>query len=280
MEARSQSFFFFEHNSKGLPACYNSVLDENVGRDDVVVFVHDDVTIGDVFVREKLADAFERLGYGIAGLVGTSDFKITPNVNAISWLQPPLESCSGAVEHQRPSMAVMGAYGPTPKRCVVLDGLFLAVDLKKTGLLRFDNQFAFHFYDLDFCLGAHQAGLMLGTVNVYVTHKSGGGYGSKAFQEAQTKFCAKWEAGHYRIGADRVAQAEPRRNMCYCGFGHHYGVERTRLWARGLLLLVGHTAKNLYLKLKRYAAGAVAAIWVKRDHPRNAPAMKQEAEED
>ena len=247
---------FFEHNRNGLPSCYNSVLDEKFGRDEVVVFVHDDVTIGDLFVREKLANAFEELGYGIAGLAGTSDFKITANLEVISWLQPPPEARSGAVEHQLAGMpAVMDVYGPTPKRCVVLDGLLLAVDLRKAGFLRFDEQFAFHFYDLDFCLAAHRAGLTLGTVNVYVTHKSDGGYLSDAFKQAQTVFRAKWKAGQYRVDAGALrgqhlaanggtdlrsawrdapsdlshrssahsSHPKPRRNeLCYCGSGRRY----------------------------------------------------------
>jgi len=128
----------------------------------------------------------------------------------------------------------MTVYGPTPKRCVVLDGLFLAVDIGKIGQGRFDEQLAFHFYDLDFCLAAHRAGLILGTTNVYVTHRSGGNLSSPAFKAAQTAFRAKWKAGEYRIDAPQpLLQGHPpllreanrkqgRNELCYCGSGRKY----------------------------------------------------------
>jgi hypothetical protein len=80
-------FLFFENNQKGLSTCYNSVLDERAGRDEIVIFVHDDVTIGDLFIQEKLTEVFDRHDYAIAGLAGTSDFKIHQNIEIISWCQ-------------------------------------------------------------------------------------------------------------------------------------------------------------------------------------------------
>ena len=54
--------WFFENNENGLSVCYNSVLDDCAGSDVIVVFAHDDVTIGDLFLREKLDMAFDRRG--------------------------------------------------------------------------------------------------------------------------------------------------------------------------------------------------------------------------
>jgi GT2 family glycosyltransferase len=244
-------FLFIENNQEGLSTCYNRILDERAGRDEILIFAHDDITISDLFFQEKIIKAFDQQQYAIAGLAGTSDFGIPPDLIVTSWLQPPREACSGRVEHHVPgssSMTLMMVYGPTPRRCVVLDGLFLAIDLKKIGHIRFEEQLAFHFYDLDFCLTAHQAGLILGTVNVYVTHKSGGNYTSQAFREAQAKFGAKWKAGRYRIhppesiqghlaanlamdrhimpkAGTRSPQANPRQGrneLCHCGSGRKY----------------------------------------------------------
>ncbi len=233
-------FLFVENNRKSLSTCYNRLLDEKSGGDEIVIFVHDDVTIGDLFLHEKITEAFDQENYAIAGLAGTSDFKIRPDAGVISWFQPPAEALSGAVETHLPDgSTIMSAFGPTPKRCVVLDGLFLAIDLRKIGPVRFDEQLAFHFYDLDFCLTAHLAGLSLGTINIYVTHRSGGVFSSQAFKEAQATFRAKWKDGHYRIdapapqqGADQLivheanvasSQVTLRRNeLCYCGSGRKY----------------------------------------------------------
>lgn len=186
-------FQFFEENRAGLATCYNRVLDERSGRDEIVVFVHDDVTIGDLFIREKLNAAVGALGFAIVGLAGTSSFHLLLDQRVTKWLQPPREALTGAVEHALPGNAnCWSMYGPTPRRCVVLDGLFLAVDRARLGPVRFDEQFAFHFYDLDFCLTAHRAGLLLGTTNVYVNHQSHGSYNSPAFFATQDKFRAKW----------------------------------------------------------------------------------------
>src|ERR1035437_1457215 len=73
-------FLIIEDNKKGLSTCYNSVLDERAGRDEIVIFVHDDVTIGDLFIYEKLDKAFVQLGYAIAGLAGSSIFVIDHNI--------------------------------------------------------------------------------------------------------------------------------------------------------------------------------------------------------
>jgi GT2 family glycosyltransferase len=212
-------FLIIEDNKKGLSTCYNSVLDERAGRDEIVIFVHDDVTIGDLFIYEKLDKAFVQLGYAIAGLAGSSIFVIDHNIQVTNWAQSPKETWSGGVEHRWSESTMMNAYGLTPMRCVVMDGLFLAVDLKRVRHIRFDEQFAFHFYDLDFCLTAHLAGLVLGTVNVYVTHRSHGGYSSQMFKETQLKFYAKWKPGQYEL----TSQAKHRRNeLCYCGSGLRY----------------------------------------------------------
>jgi len=88
-------------------------------------------------------------------------------------------------------------------------------------------------------LTAHQAGLILGTTNVYVTHRSGGEFSSPAFNEAQATFRAKWKDGQYRIGppgplpgADKLIMREAnvrsppakqgRNELCHCGSGRKY----------------------------------------------------------
>jgi GT2 family glycosyltransferase len=197
--------WFFEGNESGLPACYNTVLDECAGTDVIVVFAHDDVAIGDAFLREKLATAFENLGCAIAGVAGSSQFNTTPNDPLTKWCQPPDNTWSGAVEHELPGgLKYMTTYGPTPCRCVVLDGVFLAVDTKRIGDLRFDEQFAFDFYDVDFCLQAHCVGLTLGTTRIYVSHRSAG-VATASYHHAQQIFRTKWGSQHYNVGSPWLA---------------------------------------------------------------------------
>jgi GT2 family glycosyltransferase len=197
--------WFFENNENGLSVCYNSVLDDCAGSDVIVVFAHDDVTIGDLFLREKLDMAFDRRGYAIAGVAGSSQFNTNPDDPLTKWCQPPDSTWSGAVEHELPGgLKYVTSYGPTPCRCVVLDGLFLAVDNKRIGTLRFDEQFAFDFYDVDFCLQAHSAGLALGTTDIYLSHRSAG-IAAASYHQAQQLFRAKWGSQHYKVGSPWLA---------------------------------------------------------------------------
>ena len=41
-------------NSKGLPTVYNDVLEKNSGLYDIIVFAHDDISITDSSIYEKL----------------------------------------------------------------------------------------------------------------------------------------------------------------------------------------------------------------------------------
>jgi GT2 family glycosyltransferase len=58
--------------------------------------------------------------------------------------------------------------------------------------LRFDTQFEFHCYDLDFCRQASQRGLRIGTWPIAVTHNSGGNFKSESFKRAARQYLAKW----------------------------------------------------------------------------------------
>jgi GT2 family glycosyltransferase len=183
--------WFFENNREGLSTCYNRVLDESAGRNAIALFVHDDVLIEDLFLHEKL-DAGAGT-FAIQGLAGASSFDLQPGFQQTVWTRAPREHLSGAVCHTvGPQIRMWAAYGPVPQSCVVLDGLFLAVDLTKIGNVRFDERLLFNFYDLDFCLSAYEASLSIGTVNVHAHHRSIGDFGSPAFFEAQEIFRNKW----------------------------------------------------------------------------------------
>lgn len=184
---------FLEHNRRGLSECYNQWLDRYAGDDRILVLVHSDVTLADVFYDEKLDNAVN--AFNIVGLVGTAQFNILVQAPDYAWPVWPKAHLSGSVDH----VAGKGAsqwfsMGPTPRRCIVMDGVFLAVDMRTIGAVRFDPQFTFHLYDLDFCLSAHLAKLTMGTTNIYVQHASWGSFGSAAYQNAAQRFRQKWVA--------------------------------------------------------------------------------------
>jgi GT2 family glycosyltransferase len=196
------SFRFFEHNTRGLPACYNEVLAERAGRNEVIVFAHDDILIGDISLREKITGEIED-GAAIVGVAGSSVFIVSPPDRITLWRHPDKRHNSGSCEFIYPgndgiAHYVPNPYGETPRRCVVLDGMLMAVAANRIGDIRFDERFEFHFYDLDFCLSAHRAGLKLITTNLYTSHASKGDFGGPTFQKTQAIFREKW-AGFDRI---------------------------------------------------------------------------------
>jgi hypothetical protein len=186
------SFHFFEHNQRGLPVCYNECLDRLAGSAQILVLAHSDITLADVFVREKVNHALT--AYDIAGVVGSAWFDIHRQADNYAWQVWPAEYLSGAVEmgvgRESTTWCV---FGSVPRRCVLLDGMFLAIDLQAIGNVRFDPRFAFHLYDIDFCVTAHLAQLKLGTTNVYLQHLSAGDYTSEAYRRSMRDFRAKWE---------------------------------------------------------------------------------------
>ncbi|HVX86845.1 MAG TPA: hypothetical protein VH253_18830 [Phycisphaerae bacterium] len=181
---------FFEHNQRGLPECYNEALDDAAGSDTILVLAHSDVLIADSFAAEKLDQV---IGWAdVIGVVGSAHFHADIDAAAYRWSVWPREALSGAVEHVYGSLTAWAVFGPTPRRCVILDGLLLAVDMLAIGPLRFDPQFRFHLYDLDFSLAAHRAGLVCATFNLYAQHHSRGDYDTPAYRDAAAAFRRKW----------------------------------------------------------------------------------------
>lgn len=178
-------------NTKGLSTCYNEFIDELKDSCDLLVFVHDDVFLEDSRMGVKLKEALE--SFDIVGLAGTGSYQVqSPAI----WNNSPQEKWSGAVAHQHNGNTWMTNFGTIPKRCIIVDGLFIAVktsSIKETNL-RFDEQFSFHHYDLDFCLTAHQKGLKIGTAPIWVTHTSIGEWrNNPAWSANERKFLEKWK---------------------------------------------------------------------------------------
>ena len=80
---------FVEDNEEGLATCYNRFLDQWAGEDVIAVFAHDDVSIEDVFVREKLNAGAAR--FAIQGLAGASSFNLQLEAPQTIWIRAPIE---------------------------------------------------------------------------------------------------------------------------------------------------------------------------------------------
>lgn len=172
---------FVTNNKEGLTSVYNRLIDSST--QDYIIFVHDDVYIESSSFLEHVINGFKY--YDICGLAGGSYLKI--DSERMLWhLMTKRESWSGVVNHYKTPPTYNEAanspkyptvFGEIGKPVVLLDGLFLAINLGriKSKKVRFDENIkGFHHYDLKFCVDSYINGLKLGTIPVSVTHASPG----------------------------------------------------------------------------------------------------------
>jgi hypothetical protein len=184
-------FFVFTDNQRGLSECYNEILNNSEHQDKVVLFVHDDVVLEDLFLYEKLTNS----PYSITGLAGAKTFD--KRANMLAWhLSAPKEDYVGEVTHVKSDSTVWTTvFGPTTSRALILDGLFLSCkisDLKQKSL-EFDDDFKFHFYDIAFCLKANEKKVSCGVLPIRAIHHGlGDSMLTPQWSEANIKFKEKY----------------------------------------------------------------------------------------
>lgn len=187
-------------NREGLPAVYNAALD-GLPDEAIALCVHDDVSLYDFYLGQRLEDALSQ--FDVVGLAGNA--KPDPQHAGWYFLRPPggglvahdLAVLSGAVNHtDRSGPSYFSVFGPAPREVQLLDGLFLAF---RVGTLRrhgveFDENFTFHFYDIDFCRECVKHGLRLGTWPIAVGHEGAGNanFGTPAWERALAMYREKW----------------------------------------------------------------------------------------
>lgn len=191
-------FLIIDDNTKGLSECYNNAIDKVLAKEtdksDAIIFCHDDVCINDMFVLEKLEEAFKT--YDVVGVAGTRKFSL--NTMPVCWHASPKSFWGGMVCHpvrEDKTNLQSNYYGPSPARAAVIDGLFMAIKTSAiTPAIRFDETFTFDFYDADFCLNAVKNNLKIGISPIMITHMSHGeGIMKDRYRELQEKFVAKWK---------------------------------------------------------------------------------------
>ncbi|WP_322031652.1 tetratricopeptide repeat protein [Paraburkholderia sp. J76] len=185
----------FDSNTRGLSTIYNAAIDDAKQNPAVLVFIHDDVWLNDFFWTERIRESLAR--FDVVGLAGNR--RRTPRQP--SWAFTPgmqwdeQQYLSGTVGHGKGFPCnVASNFGPSGQECKLLDGLMLIADsdtLSRSGL-RFDEQFQFHFYDLDFCRDAELKGLSMGTWPISVVHESGGAVGTPSWREGYDRYLRKY----------------------------------------------------------------------------------------
>ncbi|WP_081715999.1 tetratricopeptide repeat protein [Paraburkholderia mimosarum] len=186
----------FDNNTRGLSSIYNTAIEEAKQRPAILVFVHDDVWLNDFFWTERIRESLAH--FEVVGLAG--NLRRVPRQPAWAFSTPDLQwdepkYLSGTVGHGKGFPCnIASTFGPSGQECKLLDGLLLIADsdmLVQSGL-RFDEQFKFHFYDMDFCRQAELKGLRMGTWPLSVVHESGGAFGSPGWREGYASYLGKY----------------------------------------------------------------------------------------
>ena len=160
------------------------------------MFAHDDIWFNDHMFFDKVISS----NFDIVGAVGgcywgiPSGFPI--DAKPLIWTTATCgKGASGFMNHDlKNGYFLPSSYGVAPQQTMTLDGSIIIFTRKaiQSGL-RWDEQFSFHFYDMDICFSAHRLGLKVGTANILLTHESvGGSVVQPEFLASQRKFIKKW----------------------------------------------------------------------------------------
>lgn len=187
-----QNLFDFKiskDNKTGLSKLYNSYLKNPDHKNKILLFVHDDVEINDLYLVEKLNES----PYAVTGLAGTK--KVDLSRPAAWHLMSNKEDWVGEVGHTAQGVEWTSAYGPTKSRALLIDGLFIAIDVNKAleKGVEFDEDFDFHHYDLAFCLNCNVKKATVGVLPIKVTHHGlGDSMNTPEWQNSSVKFREKF----------------------------------------------------------------------------------------
>ena len=183
-------------NERPLADAYNARTARRAA-DELLVFVHDDVWITDVFLPGRLDEALR--SFDVVGVAGNR--RRLPRQPAwafsdLSFTWDDKEHLSGTLAHGNGPFGPVSFFGDVPAECELFDGVFLAARCGALGDAgaQFDPQFAFHMYDLDFCRAARSSGLTLGTWPISLTHRSGGAFGTPEWLQSYAAYIRKWGA--------------------------------------------------------------------------------------
>ena len=196
--AASVELKLFADNRHGLPGLYNQAIRDAETSPAILIFLHDDVHLCDLFWAWHIAAGLQH--FDVVGVAGNR--RRVPRQPSWCFLDEKFtldspEYLSGIVAHGKGfPPANIDCYGPPGRQVKLLDGVLLAVrsETLLSKRIAFDERFDFHFYDLDFCRQAEAAQLRLGTWPLSVIHESVGTLGTPEWRAAYAVYLQKWQS--------------------------------------------------------------------------------------
>lgn len=170
-------------NKDSLAKNYNEIIRDPQTTGKILLLVHSDLIVDDLFVKEKLNARFERNKNAcVVGIAGGKKIANLPRRYELWHLMTPKGSHLGEVTNNATEdiLSTVGTtrFGGHGERAIIIDGCFMAIDvdrIRKFGVTFDENcPSGFHFYDLIFSLRCYWAGAEIYVDPIHVLHKSVG----------------------------------------------------------------------------------------------------------
>ena len=171
------------NNTESLATVYNRILTSDKVKDKILVLIHSDVIIDDLFVKEKLNARFNRNKCAcVVGIAGGKKIKRDDNPNKLWHLMTANNDHMGEVTNNYSddllSVKRTTSFGPQGERAILIDGCFMAINveriMEKNVLFDENCPSKFHFYDLIFSLRCYHAGAEVYVDHIRIIHRSPG----------------------------------------------------------------------------------------------------------
>ena len=182
----------YNNTEIGLSKFYNNIIETKYKEYDTIILCHHDVSLEYLNI-DAVIKGLEQ--FDIIGVAGGLNPKIIEK-NLWHWMMEK-ENYRGIAGHSvNESQLYVTSFGPTPSRVAILDGVFLAFDPKNiyNSGARFDENFLWHHYDIDFSLTCNLKKLKLGVWPILVNHQSPGlrDLNNKLWNQSNEYFRNKW----------------------------------------------------------------------------------------
>lgn len=167
--------WLIEQDAPSIAVAYNRMIDSATG---VVVFVHDDVTLGES-TRHRIVEHITD-GAGLVGQVGSSGHR------GLDWWRG---RTAGHVVETRGELE----FGPRVRRGVdQIDGFIMALSPTVSETFRFDEDYdGWHGYDADLSAWCVANGHRVDVADLGARHHTRGGFG-EGWPDADDRWHQKW----------------------------------------------------------------------------------------
>lgn len=190
-------YSYTNFNTLSLPEVYNKAIGEVDNKDSITIFCHNDIEFDTPNWGKKILNHFNNnKNYQIIGVAGVESL----NSHGCWWLdennQMNFSKMVGIVNHFNGIRKWKSKYSEPHygiKPVLLIDGLFMAVDLDNIEH-KFDESYkGFHFYDVSFCFPNYLDGCNIGVItDIRITHKSIGQTNEK-WEENRKQFAEEYK---------------------------------------------------------------------------------------